>query len=149
MQQIFRSFILTMTAFAFVAFCSCNSGKENNGLDTTTADSVAVTDDQQTYSNEVLPAETAEYEAADEPEEAPATTAKPKQSNPGIGGRETLYISTFGANGKVWGHVTMNGNTGRGTIHDDDENTLSITVRRHGGELYGIDQNGREYVFRL
>ena len=54
-----------------------------------------------------------------------------------------------GANGKVCGHVTMNGNKGRGTIHDDDENSYSITVTRHGGELHGIDQNGREYVFRM
>lgn len=63
--------------------------------------------------------------------------------------KETIYISTYGANGKVWGHVTMNGNSGRGTIHDDDENSYSITVTRHGSELYGTDQNGRQYVFRL
>ena len=49
----------------------------------------------------------------------------------------------------MWGHVTMNGKTGRGTIHDDDENSYSITVTRHGGELYGTDQNGRQYVFRM
>jgi hypothetical protein len=72
-----------------------------------------------------------------------------KKSEATIGGRETLYISTYGANGKVWGHVTMNGRTGHGTIHDDMENSYSIKVTRHGGELFGIDQNGREYVFRL
>ena len=49
----------------------------------------------------------------------------------------------------MWGHVRMNGNTGRGTIHDDDENTLTITVTRHGNELFGTDQNGRQYVFKL
>jgi len=65
------------------------------------------------------------------------------------GGKETLYISTYGANGKVWGHVTMNGKTGRGTIHDEEENSYSITVTRHGGELFGTDQNGRQYVFRM
>lgn len=64
-------------------------------------------------------------------------------------GGKTIYISTYGANGKVWGHVRMNGNTGRGTIHDDDENTLTITVTRHGNELFGTDQNGRQYVFKL
>ena len=43
----------------------------------------------------------------------------------------------------------MNGDKGRGTIHDDNENTYSITVTRHGNELFGRDQNGREYVFKL
>ena len=38
---------------------------------------------------------------------------------------ETMYVETYGAQGKVWGHVTMNGDTGNGTIHDADENTLT------------------------
>ena len=76
-------------------------------------------------------------------------TAKTKTQSTSMSGKETLYISTYGANGKVWGHVTLNGNHGRGTIHDDDENSYTITVTRHGGELHGIDQNGREYVFRM
>lgn len=76
-------------------------------------------------------------------------TPNRRTETPSYGGKETLYISTYGANGKVWGHVTMNGKTGRGTIHDDGENSYSITVTRHGGELYGTDQNGRQYVFKM
>ena len=72
--------------------------------------------------------------------------AAPAQSNAKT---STFYISTYGAQGEVWGHVTMKGNTGRGTIHDHDENTLSITATRHGNELYATDQNGRQYVFKL
>lgn len=63
--------------------------------------------------------------------------------------RETLYISTHAAQGEVYGSVTMTGNKGRGTIHDEHENTLSISVTRHGNELFGIDQNGRQYVFKI
>ena len=88
--------------------------------------------------------------AGDQTQDTPQKkTTKAKTSAPSVGGKETIYISTYGANGKVWGHVTMNGNRGRGTIHDDDENSYSITVTRHGGELHGTDQNGREYVFRM
>ena len=62
---------------------------------------------------------------------------------------ETIYVETYGAQGKVWGHVTMTGDTGTGTIHDADENTLSVTCSRHGNELYAVDQNSRRYVFKL
>lgn len=62
---------------------------------------------------------------------------------------ETIYVETYGAQGKVWGHVTMNGDRGTGTIHDFDENTLSVTVTRHGNELFAVDQNSRQYVFKL
>ncbi|MDY5969678.1 MAG: hypothetical protein SPJ13_06675 [Bacteroidales bacterium] len=61
----------------------------------------------------------------------------------------TIYVQTYGAQGHVWGYVTMQGGTGRGTIQDDNENTLTINVTRHGNELHGIDQNGRGYVFKL
>ena len=73
--------------------------------------------------------------------------AKPKiktKSTP-----ETIYVETYGAQGKVWGHVTLNGDRGTGTIHDFDENTLSVTVTRHGNELFAVDQNSRQYVFKL
>ena len=73
----------------------------------------------------------------------PSATQKKK------GPKETLYVETFGAQGRVWGHVTMNGDRGTGTIHDWDENTLSVTVTRHGDELFAIDQNSRQYVFKL
>ncbi|MBP5326448.1 MAG: hypothetical protein J6Y98_00875 [Bacteroidales bacterium] len=79
----------------------------------------------------------------------PATSSKTKTTKNAGQRNGTIYISTYGANGKVWGHVTMNGDKGRGSIHDDNENTYSITVTRHGNELFGRDQNGREYVFKL
>ena len=74
----------------------------------------------------------------------PATApAKPKSQS------ETFYVETYGAQGKVWGHVTMSGDRGTGTIHDYDENTLAVTVTRHGDELFAVDQNSRQYVFKL
>ncbi len=62
---------------------------------------------------------------------------------------ETIYVETDGAQGRVWGHVTMKGDRGTGTIHDWDENTLTVTVTRHGDELFAVDQNSRQYVFKL
>ena len=52
---------------------------------------------------------------------------------------EVLYISGHGANGRVWGHITMKGNKGRGTV----------TCTRQGEELICYDQNSRQYIFRL
>ena len=76
---------------------------------------------------------------------AAAAPVKPKiKTTP-----ETIYVETYGAQGKVWGHVTMNGDRGTGTVHDYDENTLSVTVTRHGNELFAVDQNSRQYVFKL
>ncbi len=100
---------------------------------------------------------------ASEPEVEPAvrTTAKPaatvaktsapkKASAPRTSGKaETIYVETEGAQGRVWGHVTMRGDRGTGTIHDWDENTLAVTVTRHGNELFAVDQNSRQYVFKL
>ena len=62
---------------------------------------------------------------------------------------ETIYVETEGAQGRVWGHVTMKGDRGTGTIHDWDENTLAVTVTRHCDELFATDQNSRLYVFKL
>lgn len=85
---------------------------------------------------------------------APATMAKApaprKAAAPKATGKaETIYVETEGAQGRVWGHVTMRGDRGTGTIHDWDENTLAVSVTRHGNELFAIDQNSRQYVFRL
>lgn len=76
---------------------------------------------------------------------APRKAAAPKDS----GKAETIYVETEGAQGRVWGHVTMRGDRGTGTIHDWDENTLAVSVTRHGNELFAVDQNSRQYVFRL
>jgi hypothetical protein len=74
----------------------------------------------------------------------PAPVARPKKVP-----SETIYVETDGAQGRVWGHVTMQGDQGRGTIHDWNENTLTVTVTRQGNELFAIDQNSRQYIFRL
>lgn len=85
---------------------------------------------------------------------APATVAKapaPRKAaaSKATGKAETIYVETEGAQGRVWGHVTMRGDRGTGTIHDWDENTLAVSVTRHGNELFAVDQNSRQYVFRL
>lgn len=95
--------------------------------------------DERMAEEEQLKAKNAKQTAAS------ATT----QSASSAGRTERLYVSTYGANGQVWGHVTMHGNSGSGTIHDADENTLSVKVTRHGNELFGTDQNGRQYVFKI
>ena len=71
----------------------------------------------------------------------------PKKQEPALKG--ILYVETDGAQGRVWGHVNMNGDRGTGTIHDWDENTWAVTVTRHGDELFAVDQNSRLYVFKL
>ena len=121
--------------------------------------------------NVVVPPVETETQVADEPEAPvelvpvlrkaqPATPAKTKTatatttatqekptSAPPLKG--TIYVETDGAQGRVWGHVTMNGDRGTGTIHDWDENTLAVSVTRHGNELFAVDQNSRQYVFKL
>ena len=83
-------------------------------------------------------------------------TPKPATAQTATGNRqpaakkgETIYVETDGAQGRVWGHVTMYGDRGNGTIHDWDENTWAVSVTRHGDELYATDQNSRLYVFKL
>ena len=78
------------------------------------------------------------------PKPKPKVAPKPKQEP-----AETIYVETDGAQGRVWGHVTMRGDRGSGTIHDWDENTLTVSVTRHGDELFAVDQNSRQYVFKL
>lgn len=153
MKRKFRFLTLIIMSLAAVVLSAC--GGVSAPLDTACTDTIVEktteveTDNQEQitpFDGDVVASSSEESEVAAEP------TVQKKQTNGGktsYGNRETLYISTYGANGKVWGHVTMNGNTGRGTIHDDDENSYSITVTRHGGELFGTDQNGRQYVFRM
>ena len=76
-----------------------------------------------------------------------ATASQPKATSSKTA--ETIYVETDGAQGRVWGHVTMKGDRGTGTIHDWDENTLAVSVTRHGDELFAVDQNSRQYVFKL
>lgn len=80
----------------------------------------------------------------------PRKSTTPKANTPKATGKaETIYVETEGAQGRVWGHVTLRGDRGTGTIHDWDENTLAVSVTRHGNELFAVDQNSRQYVFRL
>ncbi len=83
------------------------------------------------------------------PVQQKATAAAPKAKQADKGPAETIYVETDGAQGRVWGHVTMRGDRGTGTIHDWDENTWAVSVTRHGDELYATDQNSRLYVFKL
>lgn len=62
---------------------------------------------------------------------------------------EVLYISGHGANGRVWGHITMKGDKGYGSVTDEHENALTVTCTRQGEELICYDQNSRQYIFRL
>ncbi len=86
-------------------------------------------------------------------EPAPRTAAPAKTAASAAASKnnkaETIYVETDGAQGRVWGHVTMKGDRGTGTIHDWDENTLTVSVTRHGDELFAVDQNSRQYVFKL
>jgi len=135
-----------MTSFALLAAAGCQQpSAAETAADTAAAEYKAT--ETTSPADTLAPAE----EPLPDPEPAVQPAAKPAaQAKPAVrSGKETLYISTYGANGKVWGHVTLNGKTGHGTIHDEDENSYSITVTRHGGELYGTDQNGRQYVFRM
>ncbi len=82
------------------------------------------------------------------PQRTVAPAAKSNESKPATGRNGKIYVHTWGAQGEVWGTVTMNGNTGHGTIHDAGENTYNIRVVRRGNELIATDQNGRQYVFK-
>ena len=81
-------------------------------------------------------------EPAPAPKPAPRATVRKEPQK-----EEVLYISGHGANGRVWGHITMKGNKGRGTVTDEHENALTVTCTRQGEELICYDQNSRQYIF--
>lgn len=150
-----KEMIMALPALALMTLASCkNQGQENaNSAETQlvvegftdTVELELVPWDEET---EPVKVETAEKKTAYNPEAKPSvktTPAAPRNN----GKSETLYVETEGAQGRVWGHVTMKGDRGSGTIHDWDENTLSVTVTRHGNELFAVDQNSRQYVFKL
>ena len=169
-------FALIVIVLPFLLFASCHERKEVEQVETADSDVIDTLTEEMIMEEiqwhldhgnfkaaaqwrSLLPKEENIAETEPEPEPEPAQPAAKKQTARQDKAKKTtettkykngtIYISTYGANGKVWGHVNMNGNKGRGTIHDDDENSLSITVTRHGNELFGTDQNGREYVFKL
>lgn len=162
-----------LTAFCYGSFWSCNSEISSPSVQDT-LDSVAPEQedfDESEWDNWLKAYNNNEQQNAatqqQEPDPVPAQTSAPAKSQqvtkpssndlspkPHSGSKSIpngtkIYVSTYGAQGQVWGYVVMNGNSGSGTIHDPDENTLSIRVSRHGNELYAIDQNSRQYVFKL
>ena len=83
-------------------------------------------------------------------EEAPAPKPAPKPAvRKETPQTEVISISGNGANGRVWGHIIMTGNKGKGTVTDEHENALAVTCTRKGEELICYDQNSRQYIFRL
>ena len=138
---------------ALVALAGCK--QQVDQADSVSAPQEALEGSPDTVSLQIEPMRTPESQTfsqtlkkASKPVAAPAPVSKPKAVRT-TGKPETIYVETDGAQGRVWGHVTMRGDRGTGTIHDWDENTLTITVTRHGNELFAVDQNSRQYVFKL
>lgn len=86
-------------------------------------------------------------ESEPEPVSMPVVNRPAKKAAPAK--EEVLYISGHGANGRVWGHITMKGDKGKGSVTDERENALAVTCTRHGEELICYDQNSRQYIFKL
>jgi len=131
--------------------CGFNSEKQGNDdenllQDEPNMDSVI---DTMVYDTEAHDPNPLPEEMEESRSEVKETAKAVPPAKPAAQKKETLYISTHAAQGEVYGSVTMTGNKGRGTIHDEHENTLSISVTRHGNELFGVDQNGRQYVFKI
>ena len=148
--------LLTIALTAMLALAGCKQGP-------TETSSIPLADPQEaaTQQNEqprpelvpvlrkaqpAKPAAQAKQQATTQTKQQSAT----KQATPAPYQKgDKLYVETDGAQGRVWGYVTMNGDRGTGTIHDWDENTWAVNVTRHGNELFAVDQNSRLYVFKL
>ncbi|MCR5821691.1 MAG: hypothetical protein K6F85_02065 [Bacteroidales bacterium] len=143
MTHAIQRLTLVLAATAMLLTASCHRNQQQSTDTPAAPDTVAVE-----------PALEPEPEPEPEPVKTvakPATAPKPAAATTAVqrGKSETIYVETDGAQGRVWGHVTMKGDRGTGTIHDWDENTMTVNVVRHGNELYAIDQNSRQYVFKL
>lgn len=134
------SFVLILTAFTAFALVSCKHAQpaEEPAPDTTPEESYL------SYVDTTPAPETVEFEPV-APKPAPARPAVKKEPVK----EEVLYISGHGANGRVWGHITMKGDKGYGSVTDEHENALAVTCTRQGEELICYDQNSRQYIFRL
>ena len=148
--------VILIAAALLTMFWGCKNAEQKNA-DTNAQDKgmqVVIDGFTDTVELELVPMDEPEPQesyfeqktkTAAKPAAAQTTTATKKgKTTP-----ETIYVETDGAQGRVWGHVAMNGDRGTGTIHDWDENTLTVSVTRHGNELYAVDQNSRQYVFKL
>lgn len=140
-------------AIALVAIISLTACRHNDASAPLTPALETTTEDEPETQPELVPVfKTVQPAAA--PVAKPAPTAAPKQAAAHAGTVELkkgdkIYVETEGAQGRVWGYVTMQGDRGTGTIHDWDENTWAVSVTRHGDELFATDQNSRLYVFKL
>lgn len=143
--------IASLLVVAALAGCNNNPTQEPQPV---------MTENNENEPNSFVTADPSDADVANQPapvvqhkpiRPAPVKTVKaaaPVRTAP-KGETETIYVETDGAQGRVWGHVTMQGDRGTGTIHDWDENTLAVSVTRHGDELFAVDQNSRQYVFKL
>lgn len=130
------SLLLILMAVTPLVFISCNNSQpEEEPL----FDTVYV-------EPEPLPEPEPEPEIIEETVKIPSSRPAVKKETPKD---EVLYISGHGTNGRVWGHITMRGNKGTGSVTDEHENALTVTCTRQGEELICYDQNSRQYIFRL
>ncbi len=137
------SIVLIITSLALLMACKGNTDAGNDSLPAGPVGITAASTDTVE-----IPVKRVDRPAPKRPApkaSAPRPAVRPAAKGPA----ETIYVETEGAQGRVWGHVTMRGDRGTGTIHDWDENTLTVSVTRHGNELFAVDQNSRQYVFKL
>ncbi len=147
--------IIALAMLALASGCK-NAGQKNDNTNAEDSGMQVVTNGiADTAELEITPMdeEPAPAKPAESYFDRKAKSATPQAAKPAAtstkGKAETIYVETDGAQGRVWGHVTMRGDRGTGTIHDWDENTLTVSVTRHGDELFAVDQNSRQYVFKL
>ena len=146
-----RYLIASLLVVAALAGCKNNPTPEPQPVATENNDNESssfITSDPTDNVNANQPAPVVQHKPIRPAAPRPVKAAVP--ARPATKGEvETIYVETDGAQGRVWGHVTMQGDRGTGTIHDWDENTLAVSVTRHGNELFAVDQNSRQYVFKL
>ena len=133
-----RNILIALWAMALVTFVGCKS-KTDTAVVKETVPQVII---------DTVKIEPIAEEPEPEPVVAPAPQKAPRAAQP-KGKGETIYVSSFDEKGDVWGHVTMYGDKGTGVIQDSHENTYTVTCTRHGNELFAVDQNSRQYVFKI
>ena len=137
-------FALPLLASALLAGCEQRQQEAPSAPEVVVADTVAA-EPQEEKPVELVPVIRDIKHPSPSTSTSTQSAAKAKKNEKA----ETIYVEADGAQGRVWGHVTMRGDRGTGTIHDWDENTLAVTVTRHGNELFAVDQNSRQYVFKV
>ena len=131
--------VLIMTTVTAMAVVACNRSK---APEESIADTMEAVDENYFTEPDTTPTPEVELSPV-EPKPAPRVVKKEPVKE------EVLYISGHGANGRVWGHITMKGDKGYGSVTDEHENALTCNCTRQGEELICYDQNSRQYIFRL